>query len=182
MKVVLLGLLLSIVFAIADLSASQTDVELYGELENLKKSERIVLVKTLKRAEAFDMQWTMTAIAWRESHFGRNLVGRTTPDYGVFQINIVSFKRRYAEHLKVFPLSDESIIEILKNDYNLGFVAALAELEYWKSVRGDNWFEIWASYNGGHKMYKPYAKMIKQRIKVLKKFLRKNPRFIENNS
>ena len=130
-------------------------------LENLSGPQLAVMYRTFYTAKVHDLHWTMTAIAWKESEFGLNLVGRTTPDYGVFQINIKTYRNRFSDY---DGLKDE-----LTNNYSLGFSAALAEIEYWKSVHGSNWNKVWASYNSGWTGGKGYSDSIKLRIKALKK-------------
>lgn len=151
---------------------AETVKSLVKELEHLKPHQKEILFKTYNAAKPLDMQWTMTAIAWRESQFGRDLVGRTTPDFGVFQININTFKNRHKRDLKRFPVNDKKLKRMLKNDYDLGFSCALEELEYWKSVRGNDWRKIWGSYNGGYKPNERYAEWIYKRIKALKIYIK----------
>ena len=147
---------------------------LKSDLEKLSPQQKAVMVKTFNKAKHFDMAWTMTAIAWYESGFGKALVGRTTPDYGVFQINIYTYKRRFKQHIEALHMSDDTIRHILKHDYDVGFLAAVEELKFWQTVRGDdNWTEIWGSYNDGtviDEAGRKYAEVIRARIALLKQY------------
>ena len=121
----------------------------------------------------------MTAIAWHESDFGKHRVGRTTPDYGVYQINIKTFKNRFKDIIKKHKQTDKQIIEMLKYNDELNFSASLTELQYWLHQYEGNHYKAWASYNGGWKGCKRYADIIQKRIKALKKFMATQHR--ENN-
>lgn len=142
-----------------------------NELKTLSSEQKAVMVKTFKMAKVHDLQWTMTAIAWKESGFGKALVGRTTPDYGVFQINLNTYKRRFHDEIVENDLSEKEIIETLKYDFETGFIAALEEIYFWKKVRKDDWRMVWASYNDGTYISskgKKYSEDIAKRIKLLK--------------
>ncbi|MEA3371032.1 MAG: hypothetical protein U9Q40_06795 [Campylobacterota bacterium] len=133
-----------------------------------------MLHRTFELAEPYDLSYTMTAIAWQESNFGKYRVGRITPDYGVYQININTFKRRYFDELERYRVPDDRLIYLLTNDDDLGFIAAIAEITFWKSVRGNNWRAIWGSYNGGYNMNEAYADAIAKKVRALEIYIRSN--------
>jgi len=149
--------------------------KLDDELKYLTKPQLEILHTTFKKAKSYDLQWTMTAMAWQESRFGKALIGRTTPDYGVFQINLKTFKARYAKILAEPKedgtlIDDKDIINMLVSDYELNFVASLEEIKFWQHVHGNNYMKIWASYNGGFKGNPIYANAIKNKIRALRRY------------
>lgn len=159
-------------------------VSLYGdkllnELKNLSPDQKAVLYKTFEKGKALDLHYTLTAIAWQESSFGKFKIGRWSADYGVFQINIRTWKSRYSKEIKQYGLTNEKIKKYLVEHYDLGFVAAVDEILFWKTVHGNNWNKIWASYNDGthisakgHK----YSKLIGKKVRAIKKFLSEDKR------
>ena len=123
--------------------------------------------------KATDMSWTLSAMAWQESDFGVLTLSRNQQDVGVLQINLTSFKHRYAEQLEVSPISDSGLRYMLMNDIELNAMSGVAELEFWKSVytkQGKtNWWNVWSSYNRGWAGNDEYAFNIREKIKVLKR-------------
>jgi len=146
------------------------------ELQNLSTDQKKILVWVYEKAEPYDLKWTMMAIAWQESSFGKYLIGRTSPDYGIFQVNINSFERRYSNHWREMGVNfdREQVAYYLINDKELNFVASLEEILFWRDIHNGNWNKIWASYNGGYKGNFNYAQKIKAKIRALKRFLTKN--------
>ena len=148
---------------------------LINELYKLNPEQQKVFNQIVAWAEVHDLKWTMLSIAWKESNYGKYRVGKFSEDYGVFQINLRTFKNRFAQQLEAFPLSESSIKKILTTDDELNFLASIAEIKFWHSVHGHNWRKVWGSYNDGtHISYKgrEYAQDIARRIKLLKIFLK----------
>lgn len=150
--------------------------KLHNELKNLSPSQKQVLYKTFEKGKSLDLQYTLTAIAWQESSFGKFKVGKWSPDYGVFQINLKTWKSRYSKEIKQYNLTDKKIKKYLVKHYDLGFVAAVDEILFWKTVHGNNWNKIWASYNDGTHISSrglKYSQKIAKKIKAIKKYIHK---------
>lgn len=139
-------------------------------LKKLTPSQATILMDTYERSKEYNLKWTMTAIAWQESGFGKRLIGRTTPDYGIFQININTFKARYRKVVKDGKMTDKDIIKMLISDHELNYFASIEEIKFWQNVHGDDYEKIWASYNGGWKGNPRYARAIKIKIQALKRY------------
>jgi hypothetical protein len=157
------------------LSTSLWSNSLVHELKNLSPEQQKVLEKTWELGKEFDLHYTLTAIAWQESSFGKYLVGRWSPDYGVFQININTYKRRFKKEIKGSNLSDEQVIKFLTHNYSLGFVAAVEELLFWKKVRKNDWKKVWASYNDGTVIGEKglnYSRKLNKKIKALSVYMK----------
>lgn len=164
---------LAIIFmAMYNLKANSLD----NELKNLSYEKREVLFKIYEDGKKFDLQWTLTAIAWQESSFGKYLVNPNSQDYGIFQINLRIYKNRYKYEIEQANVNDNILIKMLTQHYGIGLTAAIAELQFWKEVRGDHrWNQIWASYNDGNIISKKgvkYSQMIAKKIRALKKYIK----------
>jgi hypothetical protein len=130
----------------------------------------------IKMAEPFDLKYTMVAIVWQESNFCQNKINDVTRDYGIFQIHIDTFKKRYQDilvplyNLYGIQVVDNEIRKHLIEDDELSFSAALAEIEFWKKIYGKNWNKVWSSYNGGWRGSEIYSNEIKFKVKALKRY------------
>ena len=147
--------------------------KLERELATLSKEQLKVLYKTFYYGKQHDLQWTLTAIAWKESNFGKYRRNDNSKDYGIFQVNLNTYKRRYANELIAHNLSDSTIIDYHIRYFEFNVVAAVDEIRYWQSVRSD-WLTVWASYNDGTVIGpkgKAYATDIARRIKTLQHFI-----------
>ena len=146
------------------------------ELNHLSTSQYKILLKTYAKASAFDMQLTMTAIAWQESDFGKWKINLGDPSFGVFHNLISSVMSRH--HLDG-RWNESRMAEKLLNDYDFSFSETLSELEFWKNYWKNKrvsrvWSHMVMSYNAGfdYSNGKEYIKHIKQRIYVLKKYIK----------
>ena len=146
------------------------------ELDNLSLSQKEVLVKTWLKAKKFNLEFTMTAIAWHESHFGLYPINLSDPSFGVFHNLITSVARR---HNVTSKWSKSRLAEQLIQDYDFSFAESLSELKFWQGVhknKPNNWSLTVKSYNAGyrHENGKQYLVQIKTKIKALKRFFKRN--------
>jgi len=131
----------------------------------LSEKQINIMNRVWNKAKPFDLQYTMTAIAFKESAFGRALSndndGRGTDlgSYGVFHNLVDSVYDRY---MSIKPKSKIEQWEIklylakrLRDDFDFSFSQALAELKYWENytiARGQEWNKwklMIMRYNGG---------------------------------
>jgi len=128
-----------------------------------------VLSKSYHYGLAYNMENTLTALAWTESSAGRFL-GSGDPSYGVYQAYIPTVVNRLK--LKHDPIVHNLLKVELKHNEAFYTAHAITEVLYWKERR-DIWWNTWASYNGGYRYehYYPqqYAKKIYERIKIINK-------------
>ena len=136
-----------------------------NQFRYLSVKQKKVANEVWKKAKEFNLQYTMTAIAFKESSFGRALSndndGRGTDlgSYGVFHNLVDSVYDRYME---IKPKSKIEQWEIklylakrLRDDFDFSFTQALAELKYWENyaiARGQKWNKwklMIMRYNGG---------------------------------
>jgi len=173
-KIIILGLFVLNIFAYQKYSIVNTK---YGKIKihtfdyylnqfkYLSNGQKKIANKVWKKAKEFDLQYTMTAIAFKESAFGRALSndndGRGTDlgSYGIFHNLVDSVYDRYMD---VKPKSKIEQWEIklylakrLRDDFDFSFTQALAELKYWENyaiARGQKWNKwklMIMRYNGG---------------------------------
>jgi hypothetical protein len=125
------------------------------------------LIKSYQYGLAYDMELTLTAMAWTESSAGKKL-GSGDPAFGVYQAYLPTIRNRLnlpIDHIVTSHLSDR-----LKEDESFYTAHAITELLFWKKKR-KIWWNVWASYNGGYRFdqYMPqkYALKIYQRTKEI---------------
>jgi len=155
------------------LNAKQT--KLRAKLNKLNMSQYRILISTFSKAHPFDLQYTMTAIAWHESTFGRNPINLSDPSFGVFHNLITSVVSRTGT--KDTAWNRSRVAERLLLDFDFSFSQSLAELKYWdnywKSKKvPKTWSKMVMSYNAGHKYQngEAYLKAIKDKIKALRSY------------
>lgn len=166
-KLILILLFLTTIFAASNLET---------EYQKMSNKQKAVLKKSFNLGQPFDFGYTLAAIAWVESNAGKYMINIQDPSFGIYHNNINSVMGRHPDY-KDTPFQRNKVAQMLIEDIDFSAAEALAELEYWKNIHGSKrWSKIWASYNGGfnYNGVKPtrYAKKIKKRISVLKKYIR----------
>ena len=150
---------------------------LVKELESLNTNQLVVLHNTYEAGKAFDLQLTMTAIAWHESHFGEVPINISDPSCGVFHNLLSSVANRH--NIRLNNYNKNILCMKLINNYEFAFSESLNELLFWKSVhrkRSAKWSKMVMSYNAGYhyKNGKAYLREIQAKVKALKVFLKKD--------
>lgn len=138
-------------------------VLLFGQF-NAKQVQTLKQVYYMAKPYGNDYAIVMAAIALQESEMGLHLINPISGDYGVFQINLNTYQARYGRNPKAKQL--------LVRHFHINFRAAKDELDFWRSIHGNNWQKVLASYNGGFRGNKAYAKAIMKNIPIVKKQLR----------
>ena len=153
------------------LSAKSTNSNLEIEYKNLSNNQKATLIRTFYNGKSFDYGYTMAAIAWQESHFGKYLINLNDPSCGVFHV-----MPKYVGNRKNSKWTQSRICERLITDYKFSFSSALERLKYfenyWKSKGVKRvWSHTVSSYNQGFNYRKnsEYLKAIKEKIRFLKK-------------
>ena len=147
------------------------------QLEDLSPNQKYILNETFKKAKEFGLEYSMTAIAWQESNFGNHImaINSSTIDCGVFMIN--------SNNLGSNNWKRSRVCERLIKDYDFSFATALQHLKYWQNYWKSKgvqkvWSHTIASYNKGfnYEYGTKYLSEIKERIRILKKFFKKDNR------
>ena len=137
---------------------------------SLTKTDLIILNKIKSLTDEPIMQYSLMAIAIKESSVGKNMVNWKSNDFGLFQSNIKTVLSR--QYVKDTPKNRKFYALKLMNDVGFASANAIIELEYWRGVHKDNWIKIWSSYNTGFSYRSDtgylYAKSILEITKKLK--------------
>ncbi len=139
---------------------------------SLRLSEKdILILKEIKSLSNDQMiQYTLMAIAVKESSVGKYLVNDKSKDYGIFQANIKTVLSR--EDVEDTKENREYFSKKLVTDVRYAVNNALQEITYWQGVHDQSWAKTWASYNTGWKYESKtgllYATSIFKIIKTLK--------------
>ena len=160
------------------LQASKIDNKLDKELLTLTTSQKVVLMKTFMKAKKIDLEYTMTAIAWQESRFGKHKINLSDPSFGIFHNQINSVCKR---EKSCTDWAKSRNAELLVSNFDFSFKHSSLELmfwkQYWKKKGGARqWSRMVQSYNAGFNFWngKKYLIDIKQKIKALKRFVKNN--------
>lgn len=137
---------------------------------SLSKKDILILKKIKSLHDNKMMQYSLMAIAIKESSLGKHMINKKSQDYGLFQANIKTVLSRLK--VKDSPKNRRYYAKKLVNDVAFSTANAIVELAYWQKVHKKSWFKTWASYNTGWR-YKGktglrYAKSIYTIIRKLK--------------
>ena len=150
---------------------------LWSDIRNLNPQQKTIMDKTFTKAKSFDYEYTLTAIAWHESYFGKYPLNLADPSAGVFHNSLTTVLNR--NNLTQSDWSRSRVAERLITDYDFSFSQALAELKYWENYWKDKgvdrvWSHTVASYNAGFniKNGQSYLRAIKEKIRILKQLRR----------
>jgi len=143
-----------VLILLVSLVVAQTTSSLEEEFNTFSSEQMEVLQRAYDVGKPFNLGYTMAALAWQESHCGKYVLNLQDPAAGVFQNNIKSVMARHMQKdstVKDTPFQRNLMAQRLFNSFEFSAAEALAELEFWITVRGEgNWFKIWQSYNGGY--------------------------------
>ena len=146
------------------------------EYHQLTSEQKRILQFAYSYGKEHDFGFSMAAIAWQESFVGDEIVpiNLQDPSAGLWHKNI----NIALEESDAIPNNGLRLNMMAKRLIdNLEFAASLAvsDLEHWKEVRNGNWIDIWASYNAGQNYQsskgQQYAYAIKNKIKILRRYL-----------
>ena len=166
----------------SNLDETSLGVRYYQELKNLSDSQLDTLLKVWRYGVDDDLSYTLAAIAWKESNFGKytlNLSDGKYGSFGVFHINLEYHIKRVKASSN---WSRDREAEKLLNSLEYSTSHALGVLKYYisyhtkKSGGKSSLVKAIASYNAGfnHKSSKgqAYSKDVVLRIKVLTQFFK----------
>ncbi len=155
---------------------------LVKELYKLNIQQLEILSKTFQYGKNFDREYTLTAIVWQESKFGKYKMNLNDPSCGIAHAFLPSVADRIGLKRNFWNYS--RLCENLIEDIDFALYHSYRELmfwtEYWKNKGVKNiWSHSVASYNAGSNYQKGqrYLNDIKKKIKALKIFLKENPKW-----
>lgn len=165
------SLLSAIVMYVPESEANQCKV-------NFSDEQIHVMQKAFDYGKPFGYNYSLAAIAWRESSAGINNVrvetfgNSTKVSYSPFHILLSTAMTH--EECKTRHCASK-IIDNLMNDFDYAASHAVQTLDYWYQVKDGNWLEVWKGYNGGYTNSvdsKLYAIDIKEKIDYLQRCIR----------
>lgn len=128
-----------------------------------------VINDAYKFGEKHNLGYSLAAIVWQESNAGELQVSMIGNDYGVCQININTYLRRFNIKDTSRNRSKYATKLILDTEHN--YLSAVKELKFWisqKKLWESYKTSVWAKYNGGHKGNNAYGEEIFKRIQILR--------------
>lgn len=159
-----------------------TEKELIVELLKLDDRQKEVLYKVFNRGSGDNLAWSAAAIAWQESKFGNIQMElkifidtNTSKPYksfgcGIFQNELDVILNKYQKPKTAYNRS--YACTQLVSSPEVAYKEFRDNIQFWMSLHGDNWYKVWASYNGGYypsKVSQDYAHIINLRIQALRK-------------
>lgn len=140
------------------------------ESAGLDFDQKLVLRHSFEYGRPYDLSYSLAAIAWKESSGGRYRINLQDPAAGIHMItikNALSYSGR-----KDTPFNRNKLAQELIENPNLSAGYSVINLNFWRSVYGNNWGLVWRSYNGGtsgSKASQEYAISIAEKVNVIRK-------------
>ena len=140
--------------------------------KNLNPDQKRIMKMVWEKAKPYNLQYTMVAIAYRESLLGKqmyNLKDGQLGSYGIFHNLVESVYERYVT-IKPKDKNVEISIKLalakrLVDDFDFSFSQALAELKFWENLAKAKkvknvWRYMVIHYNGGYNGHLKQASII----------------------
>jgi len=151
------------------------------DLFALSPKQMSILNWVYNKAKPYNLQNTMSAIAYVESHLGRYKVNLQDGKYGSFGIFHNMLESVCSRHNCSTYWNKSRLAERLIVDKDFSFSEAMAEFQYWYNYwlsKGYSntiaWKRAICSYNAGYNWKKglKYYKKVVKAIKFLKKYIK----------
>lgn len=162
-------------FVVLLISLSLHAESLSNQLKHLNIRQQIILTEAYDYGEPSGYGYTMAAIAWQESFFGKFTLNLSDPSCGIMHIMPKYLVKKI--DLIDTPWNQSRLCERLIADRDFSYAAALLTLKYWENywtLKGSPriWSHTVASYNAGfsYSNGKSYKNAIYRKIKALKSY------------
>lgn len=174
--------LLVVLVLLTSYLVASTEIEYYTELTQLSKKQKMVMYESYLYGLDHDLGYTLAAIAWKESKFGLWPINVSDGKHGSFGPFHVLLESSSVRNGAVTDWDKSRLAEKLVLDFQFAANEAISELLYWQrrwENKDMNWSRTVASYNAGKASINSdrglaYSKDILLRIKILKKYFKKN--------
>ena len=125
----------------------EVKVEVAKECE-ITERQREVINFSFEYGLKQDLQYSLAAIAIKESAAGLWNVNIKGQAGGYYHVTVDKVIRHFGWEDN--PFNRNRALQHLLDDKELAAQLAVAELNYWKGRRGEDWNSVWASYNVGY--------------------------------
>lgn len=136
--------------------------------QGLSAKQQYTLIKSFEYGRAYDLSYSLAAIAWKESSAGEFPINVNDPSYGVHGI-LITNALVYAG-LKDTSFNRNKMAIQLVRDETLSAKFAVINLRFWQKVHGNDWRKIIASYNAGYNTGagSKYAADIARKVRIIR--------------
>ncbi len=163
--------LVIILAIVVSVQARETVSTLLNELHHLTWQQTQILAKTKYKGDEFNLGYSLCAIAWKESDFGKWKINLMDPSCGIFHA--------MPKFMTDNKWNQSRLCERLITDYDFSFSTALQQLKYWENYwRSKHVHRVWShticSYNTGYR-FNPessYLQSIKLRVRALQLYFK----------
>lgn len=137
--------------------------------QSLNVKQKGIMFAVFNKSKEFNLQYTLTSIAWVESHFGKYKINLDDPSCGIFHIVPKTLSNSHWEQSRIC----ERLIKSFNFSYSIALKRFLYFYNYYRSKgysKKISWKRAICSYNSGwnwRKGLKYYKKVIKT-IKILR--------------
>ena len=161
-----------IVLMLLVLSAPVYAQSLQYQFNHLSQQQIEVLKQSVIFGIKDNLAYSLAAISWQESDFGKYTINLQDPSAGWYHIKISTAMARMTPRLRNTKFNRNRVAQWLINDHKLSAKLAIAELRYWLKRWHGNWFKAIGSYNGGNRSNKRYARDIADKVRFLQKHVK----------
>lgn len=131
--------------------------------------QRLVLRHSFEYGRPYDLSYSLSAIAWKESNAGVWRINLQDPSAGIHMITLTN-AIDYA-NIRDTGFNRNKLAQELVENPNMSAGFAVRNLLFWESVHGSNWRATIQSYNAGYSNSnkgREYAKDIARRVVIIK--------------
>lgn len=182
MKKILVSILTMLALCVS-VYASEAVINSYvKQLENLTKEQKKIMLYSYRVGEPEDLGYSLAAIAWKESMFGKYMLNLADGRLGSFGVYHILLEYAIARARIKDDWNTSRLAERLMYDLDFSAKEAIGELKFWKNYFRKNkyqWKSMFAAYNAGtaalkSKKGKQYADDAVLRVKALERYFEKH--------
>lgn len=148
-----------------------------GDIADMSVEQQVTLARSYQYGEPYNLGYTLSAIAWKESLAGKYKINYSDPSFGVYHNVIHQVARREGV---TGGFAKNQLAQRLVDDDEYAASQAIAELQSWLRYHKGDLYKSWASYNAGtdYEYGLTYAADVKKKIGILKKCLGPGGRYV----
>ena len=144
-----------------------------NNLDAIGNNKKNIMRLVYRVGKKYDLQNTLLAIVYKESHLGDYMFNVTSGDFGLAGINLRTFKRLH--HITLGYWGNKKLASMLICENRMNLAAAINNLLGWRKIYKNNYNAIWGSYNGGFKPSAKYAESILNIDIAFRRYFRSHP-------